>query len=71
MSTNLHTLRALVVDAFAGVLDANADLILGRRHDDGDGAVRRGVAERVRDEVQEDALDLLGGEAGGRVDRAE
>src|SRR5207244_9913776 len=43
----------------AAVLDRDADAVRLRLEDDGDGPVRRRVAQRVRQQVEEDALDLL------------
>ena len=46
-------------DALAGVLDGHAHGVVGRGDDDGDRSVGRRVAERVRQQVEQDPLDLL------------
>ena len=45
---------------FARVLDRHLHFLLSRLDDDCDRAVRGGMPEGVRDQVEEDALDLVG-----------
>src|SRR5207237_4361949 len=47
-------------DSFAGVLDADAHLLAGRFDQDGDRAVGGRVAKGVGEQVEENALDLVG-----------
>src|SRR5439155_14996960 len=58
-----RALERLRRDALARVLDADADLLLERLDEHGDGAVGRCVPERVREQVEQNALHLVRGAA--------
>src|SRR5215208_5790228 len=59
--------RRVVRQTLAGVLDGEAHLAVQRLDDDGDSAVGRCVPERVRQQIEEHALDLFGRAAHARV----
>src|SRR3954451_23220531 len=59
-----HAIAVVVGDPLARVGDLDLDALSGALRADGDASVGRGVADRVLDEVEEDALKLLGIAAG-------